>query len=371
MTIFKVHVIAALLILFTWSVCGNIYEMVLPEIIVYGEESNVRFVTARPLENEGDDGEEEEEDETPLIHVYNDIELAIEEAADGDYVWFLEGEYTANIEVSKPLYMMAGFPDDGRDFWDYSLEDRQWWYYRVVIEPETDDTVVRINTDGTFIILFDGFEVRGGTTDIAGGGIFNHGGAVFNSSIHSCSSEYVGGGIYNHAGYILNCVIFDNYAAHYGGGIYNNDGHVQNCTVVRNQAKYGAGIYQYTPDPEEGMGKIINTVSWHNEWSVEDNGETIKIWSDIHNSQGSVINSCFRRIEGSIGSIDENPILRDPFWQGPDPRPETGLIPQSDSPVINTGTEDEEYYIIIPFDITGRPRISGASVDMGAFEYQH
>ncbi len=357
----RVHVIMVILILLIGGTYGNIYDEILPEVIVSGENANVRFVTTRTLNTaifqDNDNGEEEEE--PPVIFAYNDVGQAMEEANPGDFLFFLEGTYTGNLVVNKPLFLMGGFPDDGRDFAEYTLESRNWWHHRVNIQPAGEGSVVILDGNtAAGLILFDGFEVSGGSGTQSGGGIVNIGGAVFNCFVHNSSSDFVGGGIYNHGGYIINTLIYDNYAAHYGGGIYNNEGYVQNCTVARNESKYGGGIYQYRSDPEVELGSIVNTVSWYNENS------------DIHNHGGTVLNSCFKRPEGSEDSFEQDPIFANPGWEGPDPGVETGFLLHFDSPLINAGTVASEQYIILPYDITVRDRVSGDTIDIGAYEYQ-
>jgi len=176
---------------------------------------------------------------------------------------------------------------------------------------------------------------------------------------------------------IINC----NFTGNLGSpaiSIHGTGNAIRNCTIVGNRADCGvAGIYV------AGDVAISNSILWGN-WDFDDFDQG----SQIHVSSGaiSVINTCIQGWTGSLGGTGNHG--NDPRFidaDGPDniygtaddnPR----LL--ANSPCIDSGNstllppdqfdldEDGNTTEPLPIDLDGLPRVVGASVDMGAYEFQ-
>lgn len=71
--------------------------------------------------------------------------------------------------------------------------------------------------------------------------------------------------------------------------------------------------------------------------------------------------------QGNYNGVYTNNLETDPLFTGTGPAP---FSLQQNSPAVNAGTPDTTGLLLLPFDFTGSPRISGTAVDMGAYEYQ-
>ncbi len=231
------------------------------------------------------------------------------------------------------------------------------------------------------------------TAGRSGGGVAYFGvgavGAVpHDTTITNCTftgNTGQGGGIFNAgtgSGFIANCKFYDNigYGSSgntRGGGIYNDTGNVTiaNSLFVGNSGTDGGGIFTTNASPV-----VINSTFYGN--SASGNGGA------FYRSAGNpAIRNCimwgntdpqlsyYSPIDGYITntSLDDDPLFENT----------TGRVfrLQSASPCINEGNsadlpadtadldEDADISEVIPVDLGNWPRINGASVDMGAYEY--
>ncbi len=214
--------------------------------------------------------------------------------------------------------------------------------------------------------------LKGGTLDncefarcysAAGGAILNNGGKITNITVNDCRALN-GGAIYN-AGEVVNALIAGCYAdaeeygdnGGKGGAIYNVRGDVVNCAMFNNTAFQGGGIYLKD-------GRVINSTVLNN--SVRDeNGGT--------NVYGQTADNTFNSITDPAVAMS-NFVLPTSFAGHATNDAQAAAILSADwslasgSEFIDKGTPLEGF--TSGTDIAGNPRVAGASIDCGAYEYQ-
>jgi hypothetical protein len=231
--------------------------------------------------------------------------------------------------------------------------------------PNNGDGAIRCAYVGTNAIL-SGFTLTNGHTrtsgdafrEQSGGGVWcEMSGVLTNCTLSGNSATYGGG---SHGGTLNNCMLTGNLATdgggassntlnnctvtansatHWGGGSYY--GALNNCTVTGNSAtSRGGGSY---------YGTLNNCIVYYNTAST---GPNYYI--------GSFIYSCSTPQPSGAGNISAEPLFVN--RSGGDLR----LLPNS--PCIDAGNDS----IVQPawLDLDGNPRIMGAHVDMGAYEFQ-
>ncbi len=165
---------------------------------------------------------------------------------------------------------------------------------------------------------------------------------------------------------VMTNVVFDRNTAANGGAIYNNFGgfDATNVSWSGNSATgSGGGIYNHTYTAIAPIS-IINSIMW---------GDSAATGDEIHNTleAPSISYSLVAGSGGSgggwnssIGSDGGNNLDTDPMYVDP----VTGdLSLNTGSPAIDAG--NALLAILPPTDIAGNPRVTGADVDMGAYEY--
>jgi len=167
-----------------------------------------------------------------------------------------------------------------------------------------------------------------------------------------------GGGAFN--GSLSNCIVVSNFAASTGGGYYHfysgRQGvfppHLVNCTVFGNTAFNSAG------------GIAYSTFSgFANDFVAVDNcvifGNTSP-QSTNYTSGITLTFSCTTPLPPGLGNIANDPLFVNPAVGD--------FHLQSNSPCINAGNNA---YVVGATDLDGNPRISGGTVDIGAYEFQN
>jgi hypothetical protein len=198
--------------------------------------------------------------------------------------------------------------------------------------------------------------------------------------------EQKGGGVWcpSTAEVITNCVLARNSSCERGGGVYG--GTLNHCLLRDNTSKYGGGTYGglltgcvLTGNSGSGTGggacySILNNCTltgnsaqtggaadstWLNNCISYFN--TAKVSSASANYSGLPVNFCCTTPQpsGGLGNFTNAPLLVD--LVGGD------LHLQTNSPCINAG---RNACVSIATDLDGRPRISGGTVDVGAYEFQ-
>jgi hypothetical protein len=214
----------------------------------------------------------------------------------------------------------------------------------------------------------------------SGGGMYNDysNPSLLNVSFSGNSADY-GGAVYNvlvDEASLVNVSIVGNSAIVHGGGIYNwtSNPTLTNVTVSGNSATMnGGGIFNY-----DSLLNVHNSILWNNQ--DESGTGTISATIYCESSTVTLTNSLAQDTGGSgvgwVGgsyvdggdNLDTDPLFKEDV--DPSLAPSTGgdLHLQSSSPAVDTG--DYSFVSGISTDLDGNPRISGGTVDMGAYEFQ-
>ncbi len=166
-----------------------------------------------------------------------------------------------------------------------------------------------------------------------GGGTY--GGVLYNCLVSSNTASGSGGGAYQ--GILFNCLVISNAAASSGGGA--NGGTFYNCTLVGNKAVVVGGVQN---------GTLYNSIIFYNTALASTN------------YGGGTFNNCDTTpLVAGFGNITNEPAFVN--LAGGD------FHLQSNSPCINAGNNAN---VVTNIDFDGNPRITGGTVDIGAYEYQ-
>jgi hypothetical protein len=141
---------------------------------------------------------------------------------------------------------------------------------------------------------------------------------------------------------LYNCVLVGNNGGR-GGGAYN--GWLYNCTVTGNSAVYGGGVDSCT---------VVNSIVYNNTTSY--------LGPNYYATQYDrpmTLNNCCTTPLPPDGTGN--------FTSAPGFVSASDLRLQSNSPCIDAGNNS---YNTNSIDFNGRPRVVGASVDIGAYEFQ-
>jgi parallel beta-helix repeat protein len=201
------------------------------------------------------------------------------------------------------------------------------------------------------------------TNDYGGGMVIMNEGAnpkVSHNIVTGNTSSHMGAGIAIWWGvnpWLESNLIVNNRAGGGGGGLYvaHAKATIVNCTIVDNSAGDGGGLYTLKVGQEPCHPTLINCIFWGN------TGKQCHIMSDANFSYcviqdkdggGMWIAGGYEVILGD-GIIDNDPLLDGDY------RLQTG------SPCIDTGNSDT---VLFDNDLDDNARITGAAVDMGAYE---
>jgi predicted outer membrane repeat protein len=313
------------------------------------------------------------------------IQQAVDSAADGQEIWVKEGAYAlaSEIVVNKVVTLYGGFAGNERN-----REKRDWKKRPTLLDAPDNRRCVSLIASGAGL---NGFVFSFGNTTY-GGAVMAQASSRF--TIENCrfegNSANYGGGLYckNASGTIRNCMFSGNMARMSGGAIYtessalsivnslfheNTAGSaasgltgggavftrgagatIANCTFYKNSTLYpvngGGAIYNFLDTTV-----IANSILW---------GNTAAVGPQVYNnmSVATTIHHC--AIDQAGFESGNGNIRRDPLWT--DPEAEDFRL-NAGSPCIDSGTLD---VLDLPeLDFNGEPRVSGASVDIGAFEF--
>jgi hypothetical protein len=173
------------------------------------------------------------------------------------------------------------------------------------------------------------------------------GGGSYEGFLHNCrvqgNSAGTGGGA--DQAWLTNCTVIWNSASDSGGGTHG--GGLVNCTVFSNTGGYHSGGAH--------SSTLLNCILYNNSAQNEPN-------YSITYAAPTILNYCCTTPlpANGVANFTNAPLLVD-LASG-------DLRLQADSPCINAGKNS---YLLPTTDLAGNPRISGGTVDLGAYEYQN
>ena len=204
------------------------------------------------------------------------------------------------------------------------------------------------------------------------------------------ASDY-GGGIYNYGGTLSleNCAICDN-AANSGGGAYSYCANTTfvNCLVANNTARYGGGVYSYSGSSYARKTTLVNCTVANNTANYEGGGilcnayATTEAYNSIvcGNAVGNAVDDVYLKDSAAVVNA-YNTLSSFSAWTNGASNlvynPSKALFRNADSKnfalpgnsqAVNKGND---LYVATNVDLAGKNRISGANVDLGAYEYQY
>ena len=161
-----------------------------------------------------------------------------------------------------------------------------------------------------------------------------------------------GGGVRITGGVLENCIVANNSASYAGVYITGTSARVINCTVVNNVGTDSGGINV----KNSAEGQVVNCLMYGNTASKDETGHA-HVWS------GASINNfvnCAGDLEGA-GIINAGESFQD--LDAGDFRLIAG------SPCIDAGADYAATAAVSGMDLDRKARISGSSVDIGAYEF--
>ncbi|MDR1780884.1 MAG: InlB B-repeat-containing protein [Tannerella sp.] len=323
------------------------------------------------------------------------IEEALASAANGDFIWVAEGEYTPPAGTSYTMLfdeieIYGGFKGD-----EIRLEERDFATHKTILKGNGSNLPIIDNANLTRAARWDGFVIENGRAP-QGAGIRNTNASpiISNTIIRSNAATQQGGGVFNlnSAPLFYNVEISGNTAPR-GAGIYNQSSDMEtvNVTISGNLAgTSGGGVFNSASNPV-----ILNTIIYDNRAGANPN---------IAN-EGSMPNFAYSIIEGSGGSanwntafgtdnshnIDANPSFVQKGFDLEGKMQEGDYRLRASSAAVDAGRTAFVYnwltrwnmplYVecggvytsafceVVPFDLAFFGRISNDIVDMGAYEY--
>lgn len=209
--------------------------------------------------------------------VYDSIQLAIDNAMDGDEIWVARGTYLESLVLKQNIKIFGGFEGV-----EYSSNERILWNLKPVsiIDGAGANRCILANFNTTI----DGFTLKNGGNVDRGAGIFINNETnieIKNIFIESCSVSWKGVGIFietEKTGFIaIERVVVWNCDSYCGAlemdELSKSTLTVKNCTIVENRS-YGLEVPIHEVD--DGKGNLIpiqpgvwdhffsNTICWRN-----------------------------------------------------------------------------------------------------------
>lgn len=191
----------------------------------------------------------------------------------------------------------------------------------------------------------------GNTAEQSGGAVFKDGGAtsIVNSIFTNNRAEAEGGAVYNNADAltIVNSSFFNN-RSDLGGAIYNLGGQTRlyQSTLSGNRGSYGGGVYI-----AGGAVDAYNTIVAQN--------YSRRGGDDVFGELAESVKNCIGADPGFVTApkFDDSGNLRNDEF--------VNLRLGSGSTLIDAG---DDAYVLAKVDLDGVSRVSGAKVDIGAYE---
>lgn len=337
------------------------------------------------------------------------VQAGIDAAVGGDEVWVAASNpaataYVENITLKGGVPLYGGFTGT-----ETVREQRDWTSNVTVIDGNGNDVVTSLST-GT---VLDGFTIRNdsngvyfrfgvnvsaGTSTITNCNVVGNSYGIYvdgaSAAIKDCAFSKNSYGVYQYTGTsaITNCVLSGNYAGNCTEGgsttftdcvFSGNTGEgfatrfgaatVVNCTMSGNTSgvyNYGAPISvinctitgnSYGINADGGTTGVTNCIVAYNQTGLRRAASTVPLTPSHSDVYGNTT-ADFSGIGDSTGTNGN--ISLDPLFTN---RGSGDLHLLAGSPCINAG----DIAAVTPGekDLDGKPRIIGAHVDMGAFEF--
>ncbi|MCX5643879.1 MAG: right-handed parallel beta-helix repeat-containing protein [Phycisphaerae bacterium] len=322
------------------------------------------------------------------------LQAGLDAATYGHEIWVAAGTYKPTVKVGgtterhkafrleEGIAIYGGFTGgEGR------REDRDWHTNQTILSGDllgNDGNSSGINElprqDNCYRVIVCVYETVHARTVIDG--FIIAGGNANDQSYPKC-----GGGISSDRVTLMisNCIFRGNSASDAGGGIFTGFGSVTvtNCTFDRNRAELGGGMYNQgaltmtnctfagntateggSPSDYKGGGGMANANNSPTLTNCVFAGNSSAIWNWLDWLGNPVATVTYSNVQGGYagkGNINADPMFVN-IAAG-----DLGLQPKS--PCINTGN-NAAIPAGVTTDLAGNPRVSGAVVDMGAYEYQ-
>ncbi|HDO27172.1 MAG TPA: T9SS type A sorting domain-containing protein [Bacteroidetes bacterium] len=303
----------------------------------------------------------------------------------GPYHIKIEGAVNATGTIEEPIKFTRSNPNlmwDGFDADAVSVENDSSVFDHCIFEYGYGYGDGPYNSGGIFALRdYDKLAVKNAvfrynvaeivTTYYPGGGavaLWNCSPLFMNCVFHDNTADFGGAFMaYEDSDPVIsNCLFFNNNSNEEAGALLyhtNSDGLLLNCTFVNNFAGDAGGAIECY---NHSSPSIINTVFWGDSAAVKGNEINLVVFShpdfyncDIYGGKDGIGGSSL------VGDF-ENCIDEDPLFL------EMGEYPyQIDfgSPCINAGNADTLGIFLPEYDLAGEIRISGSSIDMGAYEW--
>ncbi|HWD18993.1 MAG TPA: choice-of-anchor Q domain-containing protein [Verrucomicrobiae bacterium] len=232
------------------------------------------------------------------------------------------------------------------------------------------------NAYSSTTILNCAFRHNGFTGNFGGGAITHYGSQgdlvlIENSVFADNTSTSVGGAIWDNGGdlTVINSLFSGNHAATFGGGIASiGDDVVRNCTFAGNYAGVSGGGCLLNSGAVQAYNSVFysNTIPSGAPYSQDAQLSMAAL-------AGSVVASCdiqnwqpAGKFSGQ-GNFDSNPQFAAPLDGALAPSVAGDFHITACSPLVDTGDSSQA---ALDTDLAGAARISGAAVDIGAYELQ-
>ena len=311
------------------------------------------------------------------------FDVALTQATSGDQIILAAGQYPLSQTVDISTGITITGAGAGKTFF-LPVKGEQIRLFRL---NHSGAVLEKVTVKGGIIKASSGqkqgsgvlIDEQGGTlrdcrvTECQGLDWGNSGGAVAmksaNALVTRCTidhNEHVsngqGSGVYMKAGRLENSLIYKNKSLWAGGGVYYAGGTIRNCTIVGNETveKTGGGIYWKCTDSD---GVCLSNLIVTDNRAPADTSEGAPDWGADKNSISSfkaqTANCYFGSKPAGVDPVTGAIEFANPAEDDYTLLASSGLIDQGTDYV---GAADET-------DLAGKPRQTGAAVDLGCYEY--